>query len=97
MDKKNIHYVIKLVLNPKMPIDPVIVTFKKKMDNPLAHAILGNSIALTPGTLTIEIEDDVYVIHAITKETGATLALPDGREADMVKRVGELFDKGSSD
>ena len=90
--KSNI-YVIKLILNPKMPIDPVIVTFKKKMDNPMAHAILGNSIALTPGTLTIEIEDDVYVIHAITKETGATLALPDGREADMVKRVGELFDK----
>jgi len=89
--KANI-YMIKIILDPKMPIDPVIVKFKKRMDNPAAHALLGNSIALTPGTLTIEIEDDTYVIHAITKEAGETLARPDGSEAEIAKKVGGIFD-----
>ncbi|MCL2437236.1 MAG: Na+/H+ antiporter subunit E [Clostridiales bacterium] len=90
---KSNRYMIKLILSPKMPIDPVIVTFEKKMDNPLAHLTLGNSIALTPGTLAIEIEDGLYVIHAITKEMGESLVTPDGRDANMVRRVAAIFDE----
>ena len=89
--KANI-YVIKLVLNPKMPIDPAVVTFKKRMDNPLSHFTLANSITLTPGTVTIAIEDDIYYVHAITKEVGSDLALPDGQDAEMTKRVAALFE-----
>lgn len=84
-------YVIKLVLSPKMPIDPRIVTFKKSMANPMAHVTLGNSITLTPGTVTIAIDDDVYYIHAITEQVALDLAPANGQDGDMVRRVAELF------
>ena len=90
---KSNSYMAKLVLNPKMPIEPVIVTFKQKMDNPLGHALLGTSIALTPGTLTIDIDDDCYLIHSITTEMGATLAPSDDSESQMVKKVAAIFDE----
>ena len=88
--KANI-YVLKLVLNPKMPIDPIVVTFKKRMANPVAHVTLANSITLTPGTITIAVEDDVYYVHAVTKEAGLDLAPSDGRDSAMVRRVAKLF------
>lgn len=82
--------VVKLVLDPKMPIDPVIFTFRKNMSNPLAHVTLANSITLTPGTITIDIVDGVYYIHAITREAAESLAPKEG-EGEMPRRVGELF------
>jgi multicomponent Na+:H+ antiporter subunit E len=85
--KANI-YVVKLVLNPKLPIDPAVITFKRHMSNPTAHTLLANSITLTPGTVTIDIVDDVYYVHAITNEIGLDL-VPHG--GDMANRVAKIF------
>ncbi len=48
-------------------IDPSVVSFKVDYDNPLAYSMLANSITLTPGTITIDIIDGVYTVHALTK------------------------------
>src|SRR5690554_6536694 len=54
--------ILKILLNPKMPINPQIIKFKKCMKNPIAHVTLGNSITLTPGTVILDIEGgDTYV------------------------------------
>jgi len=85
--KSNI-YVVKLVLNPRMPIEPTVISFKRSMSNPTAHITLANSITLTPGTITIDIVDGVYYVHAITEELGLGL-VPHG--GDMANRVAKLF------
>jgi len=82
--------VVKLVLDPKMPIDPEVVRFKMPMENPLAHVILANSITLTPGTVTMDLEDGVYYIHAITDNAAASL-LPPHQEGSMPRRVAHIF------
>lgn len=79
-----------LVLNPKMPIGPTIVKFKKNMDNPVAQTILANSIILTPGTITIDVADNVFTVHALTKEAALSLAPQEG-EGEMPVRVAALF------
>jgi multicomponent Na+:H+ antiporter subunit E len=60
--------VAKIVLSPKMPISPGIVTFKTKLKSPLARTLLANSITLTPGTLTIDVDEDIYVVHYLTEQ-----------------------------
>lgn len=67
MIKANIQ-VAKIVLSPKMPISPGIVTFKTNLKSPLAKTFLANSITLTPGTLTIEVSEDIFVVHYLTEE-----------------------------
>lgn len=89
--KANIQVAL-LVLNPKMPIDPQIVRFNKQMPNPIAHALLANSITLTPGTITVDVNEGEYIIHAITKEHGYSLA-PAKEEGDMPVRVARLFNE----
>jgi len=70
--KANIH-VATIVLNPRMPISPTLVEFKTNVKSDLGKVILANSITLTPGTLTIDLERDVYLIHCLTRENAASV------------------------
>ncbi len=54
-----------VVLHPKCPIDPSLCRFKTRLGNTGAKVILGNSITLTPGTITLEIEKDEFLVHAL--------------------------------
>lgn len=56
-----------IVLNPKMPISPTLIEFKTNLKDDLSKVILANSITLTPGTLTIDLEGDVYLVHGLTR------------------------------
>jgi multicomponent Na+:H+ antiporter subunit E len=62
-------YVAYIILHPRMPIQPVIVRFTSEQPNVIARVILGNSITLTPGTLTLEIKGNRFVVHALTHDT----------------------------
>ncbi len=59
--------VAKIVIQPKMPISPGIVRFRSKAKKNLTKVALANSITLTPGTLTLDIENDVFIIHCLTR------------------------------
>lgn len=54
-----------LVLNPKMPIEPVFLLFDTKMKKGISRVTLANSITLTPGTVTVDLNNDSYIIHAL--------------------------------
>ena len=71
----------------EMAIDPKIVRFYFRADNPMATVVLANSITLTPGTVTVNVTDDgLYEIHALTP--GAASGVLDG---SMQKKVAELY------
>ena len=53
------------VLNPYLPIKPGIVRVKTSLTNEFAKTILANSITLTPGTLTVEVNGDDFYVHWI--------------------------------
>jgi len=57
-----------IVLSPKMPISPELVETETDLKTDYGKTALGNSITLTPGTVTIEIENSKILVHAITKE-----------------------------
>ena len=71
----------------ELNIDPKVVRFRFKADNPMASVVLANSITLTPGTVTMNVTDDgVYEIHALT--VGAAAGVLDG---GMQKKVADLY------
>lgn len=47
--------VARLVLDPRLPIDPVVVRYEAPFSGDLAITTLGNSITLTPGTVTLDV------------------------------------------
>ena len=48
-------HVAYLILHPRLPIDPKLVRYKTSFRDPAAVVIFGNSITLTPGTITAEV------------------------------------------
>ena len=60
--------VIKLMTASRYELEPVLVRFKTNLKTKQARVVLANSITLTPGTITVTLEDDEYVVHCLDKE-----------------------------
>ncbi len=54
-----------VVLHPKCPVDPALLRFKTRLANTSSRVILGNSITLTPGTITLDIQRDEFLVHSL--------------------------------
>ena len=56
---------IRLGLSYRTEVDPVIVRFRTDLKSKTAMVVLANSITLTPGTITIALEEDELIVHAL--------------------------------
>ena len=70
--KANIQ-VAMVVLNPKLPIDPHFVKIKQPLKKDVNRALYGNSITLTPGTLTVALDEEYIIVHALTRQASEDL------------------------
>jgi multicomponent Na+:H+ antiporter subunit E len=78
-------HVVRMVLQPSK-IKPHIIKFDAKLKDDLARVLLGNSITLTPGTITMAIDDDEFVVHALDQQVADDLLT-----GEMEKRVARVF------
>lgn len=74
-----------MILHPKMPIDPVIVYFPTTLKSGAAKVILGNSITLTPGTITMDIQGQNFQVHALALGLAESLVI--AREQNRVAQI----------
>ena len=56
---------IRIVLNVEEQMEPVIVKFRTTLHSETARVMLANSITLTPGTITISLEEDELTVHCL--------------------------------
>lgn len=55
--------VARIVLSPSLPIDPAVVEVPLRVRSDAAVTTIANSITLTPGTLTMDYDDDTNVLY----------------------------------
>jgi multicomponent Na+:H+ antiporter subunit E len=55
----------KLILHPALPIAPQLIAVESKLRHRAAIVLLGNSITLTPGTITAEVDRNKLIVHAM--------------------------------
>ena len=77
------------ILDPRLPISPVMVRLPISQKTDMGRIIYANSITLTPGTIAVDLGDDFVQVHALT--FAAAEALADG---EMDARVRAL-ERGS--
>ena len=63
-----------------------MVRFKTHLKTDFAKWVFANSITLTPGTVTIRIDDDEFYVHAISEYTAK------GLEGEMEKRIAAVWE-----
>jgi multicomponent Na+:H+ antiporter subunit E len=79
--KSNIE-VGRVVLDPRLRMQPQVVEIEADTQLETGQAILGNSITLTPGTVTLDVFDGKLAVHCLTDQGAKAL-----REGEMNRRV----------
>lgn len=74
--------VSKIIVNPRLPISPTMVRVRAGQKTSVGRVTYANSITLTPGTISVDIEDDEILVHALTREGAEGL-----QEGTMDRRV----------
>ncbi len=74
--------VAKRVLSPSMPISPTVARLPAPQRTDLGMVIYANSITLTPGTVSIELDDESILVHGLSRDGVADL-----QSGVMAKRV----------
>ena len=85
--------VIARVLGPRHAIDPAVVRLRTRARTDLGKALFANSITLTPGTVTIDVQGDKVMVHALVRERASVASFePMDRRAaaaaDSARRKG---------
>lgn len=79
--------VIKLALRPELDLTPRMVRAPARQATGLGRVVLANSITLTPGTVSVDVNDDDILIHALDSSLAGTEAFE-----DMGERAARAFD-----
>jgi len=77
--------VTRRILHPQLPISPTLARFKPSQRSDLGLVIHANSITLTPGTISVEVNRDEFLVHALSIEGAASLS-----DSEMDRRVTAL-------
>lgn len=71
-------------------VNPRIVHFRTRLHSDIARVMLANAITMTPGTLTIELDDDHLVVHwleAVTTHSRHAGGLIMGLFESILRRI----------
>lgn len=79
--------VVKLILTQKEEVSPVLVEFDEDIESAVARTLLANSITITPGTITANLDDKHYVVHCLDED------FADGIEENVFVGITKELDK----
>ncbi len=85
--KSNLH-VARCILGSKNSIQPQTVYLKATQKSNTGLAVHANSITLTPGTISVDINENEILVHALTDHTAKGII-----DGDIDKRVSKLEGK----
>lgn len=72
----------RIVLDPKLPIAPKLGRYRLPYRTDLGRVIYANSVTLTPGTVSVVVDDDTIEVHVLAGEGFGT-----GPDDEMIRRV----------
>jgi multicomponent Na+:H+ antiporter subunit E len=66
-------YVAKIILKPSIPISPTVVVLTCEAQTDVGQVIFGNSITLSPGTVTLDLHEGQVMVHCLSSESAKEL------------------------
>ena len=77
------------ILDPRLPIAPRMIRVKASQKTHLGQVIYANSITLTPGTVSVDVEEGMIEVHALTEEAAKEVL-----DGEMDRRVTRFENEG---
>ena len=77
--------VVHLILSEEEEVEPALVTFQADLKTAAGRSALANAITLTPGTITVQLEDNVYTVHCLDESLAE--GIDESIFAEMMKEI----------
>lgn len=58
---------LRLVCSSSREVEPVLIQFEMNLKSDTSKFLLANSITLTPGTITVSVENNIFTVHCLDK------------------------------
>lgn len=72
-------------VHPNLPFEPGFVRFRTTLKRPLSRVMLATAITIPPGTMTVRLDDDTFLVHALLPD--AFDDLRSARTQNMIARI----------
>lgn len=77
--------IARCILSPGLPISPRVIKVRSSQKTELGRVTYANSITLVPGTVTMDVDEDLFTVHALTKANADDL-----ESGEMDRRVSNV-------
>ncbi len=81
--------VARIILHPTLPIAPVMLKARTSQRSELGQVIYANSITLTPGTISVDVEESAIHVHCLDRDLAASI-----ESGEMDRRVAKVEGAG---
>ena len=82
--------VLRIVVDPRLPIAPEMLTQTVRFESDAARVAFANAITLTPGTLTVDVDGDVFTVHALDRSLAQDVI-----DGSLEREIAHLFERRS--
>lgn len=77
---------MRLICSAGRVVEPAVIEFETHLKNDTSRFLLANSITLTPGTITVAVEGNRFIVHCLDK------TLAEGIESSVFVRLLEKIE-----
>lgn len=85
--------VVKAVLKPELDVKPGLITIKAEQMTDIGRTMFANSITLTPGTVSVSVDDDEILVHSLLSDNVAVEDFQEMAERSAWAVGDKLIDK----
>jgi multicomponent Na+:H+ antiporter subunit E len=83
-------HVARVVADPRLPIAPVMVVCRTGLKREVSRVAFAHSVTLTPGTLTVDMEEGTFLVHCLSEQFAARI-----RSGELQRRIARVFECGT--
>jgi multicomponent Na+:H+ antiporter subunit E len=81
-------HVARVVVDPRLPIRPKLITCRTKLRRDISRVAFANSVSLTPGTLTVDMDAADFLVHCLDEESARRIL-----SGELERRVARVFEQ----
>jgi multicomponent Na+:H+ antiporter subunit E len=80
-------HVARVVMDPRLPISPRLVVCQTRLKQPVSRVVFANSVTLTPGTLTVDLDGGSFLVHCLDRASAESLL-----DGELERRIARVFE-----
>ena len=83
-------HVARLVLDPRLPIEPRLVTCRTRLRREISRIAFAQAVTLTPGTLTVDMRGGDFLLHCLDEASAEHIL-----DGSLERQVAGIFEPES--